>query len=161
MRWPPRRLAWAVGDATDRRRPPTAEPASKLTALIEQLTEIGVGPRSDTRVVVFSERIATLDWLAAHRPAALKLKDKQVRVLHGGMADVKQMDVIEEFGLADSDGPPAVHRRHGLGGREPAPPVPSPDPLRPAVVAHHHRAAQRPHRPLRPAHGRPTSGPCC
>ena len=76
--------------------------ASKLTALIEQLREIGVGPRSNTRVVVFSERIATLDWLAATVPKALKLKDKDVRVLHGGMADVKQMDVISEFGLAES-----------------------------------------------------------
>jgi superfamily II DNA or RNA helicase len=76
--------------------------ASKLTALIEQLKEIGVGPRSDTRVVVFSERIATLDWLAATVPKALKLKDNDVRVLHGGMADVRQMDVIAEFGLAES-----------------------------------------------------------
>ncbi len=48
-------------------------------------------------------------------------------------------------------GAAAVHRRHGVGGREPPPPVPSPHPLRPALVAHHHRAAQRPHRPLRPA----------
>ena len=78
--------------------------SSKLTALVEQLQEIGVGPRSKTRVVVFSERIATLDWLAATVPEQLGLeRDKHVRVLHGGMADVKQMDVIEEFGLAASD----------------------------------------------------------
>ena len=55
--------------------------ASKLQALIEQLQDIGVGPRSPTRVVVFSERIATLDWLAEMIPAALKLKDKHVQVL--------------------------------------------------------------------------------
>ena len=78
--------------------------SSKLTALIEQLEEIGVGPRAKTRVVIFSERIATLDWLAATVPDRLGLNpDKHVRVLHGGMADVKQMDVIEEFGLAASD----------------------------------------------------------
>ncbi|MEZ5380501.1 MAG: DEAD/DEAH box helicase [Microthrixaceae bacterium] len=77
--------------------------ASKLQALIEQLVDIGVGPRSATRVVVFSERIATLDWLAEVVPAALKLKDKHVQVLHGGMADVKQMDVIEDFGQVRSD----------------------------------------------------------
>lgn len=76
--------------------------SAKLQTLIAQLTAAGVGPRSATRVVVFSERIATLDWLARTVPAALKLKDSQVRVLHGGMADVKQMDVIEEFGLADA-----------------------------------------------------------
>ena len=34
------------------------------------------------------------DWLAATVPKALKLKDKDVRVLHGGVADVKQMVLI-------------------------------------------------------------------
>lgn len=76
--------------------------ASKLDSLVTELKAIGVGPRSDTRVVVFSERIATLDWLAEAVPRALKLKPKSVRVLHGGLADVKQMDVIEEFSLTSS-----------------------------------------------------------
>lgn len=86
-------LAEAVDDAE----------AAKLQSLVAQLREIGVGPRSDTRVVVFSERIATLDWLHATLPGLLALNAvKHVRVLHGGLADVKQMDVIEEFGLGDS-----------------------------------------------------------
>ncbi len=85
-------LAVAIDDST----------SSKLAVLIAQLANIGIGPRSKTRAVVFSERIATLDWLARTVPAALGLKDNNVRVLHGGMADVKQMDVIEEFGLGDS-----------------------------------------------------------
>jgi ERCC4-related helicase len=76
--------------------------SSKLQALVDQLKEIGIGPGSPTRVVVFSERIATLDWLSATVPGRLGLDKKAVRVLHGGMADVKQMDVVEEFGLADS-----------------------------------------------------------
>lgn len=84
--------AAAIGDAK----------SSKLAALLDQLRTIGVGPRSPTRVVVFSERIATLDWLARTVPPALGLRADQVRVLHGGMADVKQMDVIEQFGLADA-----------------------------------------------------------
>ena len=97
-------LAAAVGDTTDPAdNLNSAAPASKLTALIDELKQIGIGPKSKARVVVFSERIATLDWLAATVPTALKLKEKHVRVLHGGMADLKQMDVIEEFGLADAD----------------------------------------------------------
>lgn len=76
--------------------------AAKLTTLVDQLRSIGLGGKSATRCVVFSERIATLDWLADKVPAALGLKPNQVRVLHGGMADVKQMDVIEEFGLGES-----------------------------------------------------------
>ncbi|MCD9625297.1 DEAD/DEAH box helicase [Rhabdothermincola salaria] len=77
--------------------------AAKLQSLVEQLKAIDIGPRSDIRVVIFSERIATLDWLHAMLPELLGLDaDKHVRVLHGGLADVKQMDVIEEFGLGDS-----------------------------------------------------------
>jgi ERCC4-related helicase len=76
--------------------------SSKLAALVEQLREIGVGPSSKARVVIFSERIATLDWLAATVPGLLGLKSGQHLVLHGGLADVKQMDVIEQFGLADN-----------------------------------------------------------
>ncbi len=42
----------------------TDRDSAKLTALVTLLTEIGVGPRSDTRAVVFSERVPTLKWLA-------------------------------------------------------------------------------------------------
>ena len=79
--------------------------SSKLLTLVTELREIGVKKgRNTPRVVVFSERIATLDWLAETLPQILGLdREKNVRVLHGGMADVKQMDVIEEFGLAASD----------------------------------------------------------
>ena len=80
----------------------TDDNSSKLAALVQQLKGIGVGRKSPTRVVVFSERIDTLDWLASTVPAALGLKPDQIRTLHGGMADIKQMDVIEEFGLAES-----------------------------------------------------------
>ncbi len=86
------RLASAIGDET----------SSKLASLVQQLKEIGVGPKKPTRVVVFSERIATLDWLASTVPPLLGLQPENIRVLHGGMADVKQGALIEEFGLADT-----------------------------------------------------------
>ena len=47
----------------------TDDDSAKLTALVEELRELGVGPGSDTRVVVFSERIPTLKWLAETVPA--------------------------------------------------------------------------------------------
>ncbi len=77
--------------------------AAKLAALVEQLRDIGVGKGSPIRAVVFSERIATLDWLYDTVPALVGLDAKtEVRRLHGGLPDVKQMDVIEEFGLGES-----------------------------------------------------------
>jgi superfamily II DNA or RNA helicase len=72
--------------------------SAKLRRLIEELREIGVGPRSTERVVVFSERIATLHWLAGAVSDALKLPDKAVAVMHGGLPDTEQMRIVEEFG---------------------------------------------------------------
>lgn len=75
---------------------------SKLAKLVEYLREIGVGPKSERRVVLFSERLATLDWLLAELPGALGLPDKAFAKLHGGLADTEQMAVVESFQLADS-----------------------------------------------------------
>ena len=72
--------------------------SAKLRRLIDELRVIGVGPRSTERVVVFSERIATLHWLAGAVSDALKLPDKAVAVMHGGLPDTEQMRIVEEFG---------------------------------------------------------------
>lgn len=80
--------------------------SGKLGALLEQLREIGVGPGSDARVVVFSERVQTLEWLAKTVPAALGFKGRAAqeaaRVMHGGLTDEQQMQCVEDFGLADT-----------------------------------------------------------
>ncbi|MFD8639978.1 DEAD/DEAH box helicase [Streptomyces zaomyceticus] len=80
--------------------------SAKFTALVQQLKDIGVGPKSDTRVVVFSERVQTLEWLRDNVPAALGFKGKALqeaaRVMHGGLSDEQQMQCVEDFGLADA-----------------------------------------------------------
>ena len=50
------------------------------------------------RLVVFSERIATLRWLEEHLVPELGLKPKQVALLHGGLSDTDQQDIVEAFG---------------------------------------------------------------
>ena len=54
------------------------------------------------RLVVFTERIETLHWLREHLPRDLKpkLRDNQVEILHGGMSDIEQQRVVEDFGNA-------------------------------------------------------------
>ncbi|WP_371100022.1 SNF2-related protein [Streptomyces sp. PU_AKi4] len=93
--------------------------SSKLDALVKTLEEIGVGPGSDTRVVVFSERIPTLKWLADTVPARLGFprtkqleqgeKESKPWKAYGGVVEVMHADasgeeeqqrIVEEFGLA-------------------------------------------------------------
>jgi ERCC4-related helicase len=90
--------------------------SSKFRALVDQLREMGVGPHSETRVVIFSERIPTLSWLADAVPAELGFIAAQspderkpwlrfggaVQVMHGeATADEEQQRIVEQFGLRD------------------------------------------------------------
>lgn len=90
--------------------------SAKLTALLDVLRELSVGPRSDTRVVIFSERIPTLTWLAQVVPARLGFpatakKDQNkpwsvyggaVQVMHReATSDDDQQKIVERFGLRD------------------------------------------------------------
>ena len=50
------------------------------------------------RLVIFTERIATLNWLNDRLATDLMLEPGQVETLHGGMNDVEQQRVVEDFG---------------------------------------------------------------
>ncbi|WP_245588724.1 DEAD/DEAH box helicase [Actinoalloteichus caeruleus] len=99
-------LAAQIGDAD----------SSKLAKLVAVLKELEVGPGSTRRVVVFSERIATLKWLAEVVPAQLGFprggsddKNKPwlgyggvVQVMHGeATGEDEQKKIVEKFGLRD------------------------------------------------------------
>jgi len=60
------------------------------------------GRDASDRLVIFTERIDTLRFLEEHLPRDLKLKDKQVEILHGQMSDMEQQRVVEEFGKDSS-----------------------------------------------------------
>ena len=80
----------------------TDDDSAKLTALVAKLREIGVGPYSTTRAVVFSESVPTLEWLRTTLPGRLGLtKDGQVELMHGALSDIQQHGIIERFSLDD------------------------------------------------------------
>jgi ERCC4-related helicase len=80
----------------------TDSDSAKLAALVTRLQEIGVGPRSAVRAVVFSESVPTLDWLRAVLPGRLGLTgDGQVELMHGALSDTQQQEIIERFSLSD------------------------------------------------------------
>ncbi|MFI6957041.1 helicase-related protein [Nocardia sp. NPDC050408] len=78
------------------------ESAGKQAALVARLREIGVGPKSSLRAVVFAERVATLKWLTDLLPAALGLTPENIAMLHGGLSDVEQQEIVESFKLETS-----------------------------------------------------------
>ena len=51
--------------------------------------------------MLFSERVATLNWLRRELPARLRLRDDAFAVLHGGLPDDQQQQVVGDFQLAD------------------------------------------------------------
>ncbi|OWJ63526.1 helicase [Paraburkholderia caledonica] len=79
----------------------TARSFSKYQRLLEQLRsdEFGWQPRNaDDRLVIFSERIDTLEWLQRQLTVDLQLKSNQLDVLHGGLPDTDQQSLVERFG---------------------------------------------------------------
>jgi ERCC4-related helicase len=72
----------------------------KLTELVAVLRANGVGKKSPTRVVVFSERIRTLDWIATAIRKELDMTDDQIRTFHNAKPDDEQQQIIEDFSMA-------------------------------------------------------------
>ncbi len=77
---------------------------SRYQKLLELLrsAQFGWKPQdANDRLVIFSERIETLNWLRGQLSADLGLKPAQLEVLHGGMTDTEQQLLVERFGRFD------------------------------------------------------------
>jgi len=60
------------------------------------------GKARDERLVIFTERIETLHFLHRNLLKDLKLKDNQVEILYGGMSDIDQQKIVEDFGKEEA-----------------------------------------------------------
>ncbi|MCB1716349.1 MAG: DEAD/DEAH box helicase [Candidatus Competibacteraceae bacterium] len=83
----------------------TPERYSKYQALLTLLRSAAfgwTGKVTDDRLVIFSERIETLHFLSAQLSADLNFKDRQVAILHGGLSDIEQQSIVEDFGRPES-----------------------------------------------------------
>ena len=93
----------------------------KLPALDAALRDQSYGwnpTNTADRVVIFTERIETMRYVANHLREDLGLPAEAVQELHGGMSDVEQQHIVEEFGRTESPIRVLVrrmwHRRHYL-----------------------------------------------
>lgn len=58
--------------------------------------------KKDDRLVIFTESIATLNFLTQNLKTDLKLKDEQLGILHGQISDTDIMKIVEDFGKETS-----------------------------------------------------------
>lgn len=76
---------------------------SKYKCLRNALLELGwSGRRHDDRYVIFAERIDTLTYLQTRLKSDFKLDDDTVAYFYGGLSDVEQQSIIDDFGKQDS-----------------------------------------------------------
>jgi ERCC4-related helicase len=73
----------------------------KLLALL-QSSEYGWSRVKDDRVVIFTERIETMRFLAAQLRKDLNINENAIQELYGGMTDTEQQEIVENFGREES-----------------------------------------------------------
>ena len=78
---------------------------SRYARLLKLLNsaEYGWSPsKNNDRLVIFTERIETMRYLAENLKKDLGLKDNQLEFMHGGMSDKELQRIVDEFGRAES-----------------------------------------------------------
>lgn len=77
---------------------------SRYQKLIELLnsTEYNWKKEKNDRIVIFTERIETMKWIANHLRNDLNMNDEQVQEMYGGMSDAEQQKIVEDFGREES-----------------------------------------------------------
>ena len=79
------------------------EEFSKYQLLLQIIRELNwTGNDAHERLLIFTERIATLEFLQYQLTKDLKLKKDTVRTLHGSLSDVDQQRIVDEFGQDQS-----------------------------------------------------------
>ena len=58
--------------------------------------------KSDDRIVIFTERIETMRYMASQLRQDLNLKEGIVQEIYGGMSDSEQQEIVENFGRQES-----------------------------------------------------------
>lgn len=73
----------------------------KLLSIIKDRFQ-WTGKAADDRIVIFTERIETLNKLRDQLTKDLNLQDGQAEILHGGLSDVDQQKIVENFGKEEA-----------------------------------------------------------
>jgi SNF2 family DNA or RNA helicase len=76
---------------------------TKYRTLVAELKKLNwSGKKGDDRYVVFAERIDTLDYLRENLMRDFGLDESALKFFHGGLTDVDQQAIVDDFGKEDS-----------------------------------------------------------
>ena len=92
----------ALRDALGRIKPEDFSRYQKLLALLRDPAYGWDKTARDDRLVIFTERIETMRYLAEHLRVDLGMDDKSIQEISGGMNDAEQQRIVEEFGRTES-----------------------------------------------------------
>ena len=81
--------------------PATFSRYQKLKSLLAD-KDYGWTAGKGDRIVIFTERIETMRFLATHLRNDLQLKDSAIQEIYGGMTDAEQQKIVEDFGREES-----------------------------------------------------------
>ena len=74
----------------------------KLLSLLRNREYAWDPTATDDRVVIFTERIETMKFLAEQLRKDLKMNEKQIVEISGSMTDKEQQEIVENFGRSES-----------------------------------------------------------
>ena len=88
-------------DALVRIEPQDFSRYQQLLSLLRS-KDYGWTAETDDRIVIFTERIETMKYLAAQLQKDLKLKADAIQEISGAMSDAEQQTIVENFGREES-----------------------------------------------------------
>ena len=96
------RLLEELKDALEKIKPVDFMRYQKLLSLLQSKEYAWDAKAVDDRVVIFTERIETMKYLAEHLRTDLGLKANAIQEISGAMSDAEQQRIVEEFGRTES-----------------------------------------------------------
>lgn len=96
------RLLEELKDALEKIKPVDFMRYQKLLSLLRSKEYAWDAKAVDDRVVIFTERIETMKYLAEHLRTDLRLKANAIQEISGAMSDAEQQRIVEEFGRTES-----------------------------------------------------------